>query len=243
MTSSKEKVKFPIRMGKGRQTFPDGSIYDGYFKNGKPNGYGEYAGKEGEIYRGEFKSGLYHGKGTLEICEKGKFVGSWERGKLIRGTCHFLNASELKIYEGSFENYIPQGIGVLEYKDGKLYFGSIINGLEQGEGTMTYPNGDRYQGYFYNKLRYGYGRLTSKDGTYEGYWVNNKPAGWGMSEYSDGSSYQGYWEEGKYNGIGMKNTPGFESQIQGVGIEGMWKNGALNLAFADYWGKQKNIGQ
>jgi hypothetical protein len=38
-------------------------MYTGEYKEGKPDGKGQYTWKNGSFYIGEFKNGLKHGKG------------------------------------------------------------------------------------------------------------------------------------------------------------------------------------
>lgn len=38
--------------GEGTETFPDGSIYKGYYANGMKNGKGRIKWKEGAVYEG-----------------------------------------------------------------------------------------------------------------------------------------------------------------------------------------------
>ena len=65
--------------GSGKLTFPDGSVYEGEFKNGKYQGYGVYI-KESKPkpakYQGEWVNGLYHGKGIF----------FWPNGSIYEGT-------------------------------------------------------------------------------------------------------------------------------------------------------------
>lgn len=41
-----------IREGKGVQIWPDGSLYEGYWRADKANGYGRLMHKDGDIYWG-----------------------------------------------------------------------------------------------------------------------------------------------------------------------------------------------
>ena len=52
--------------GKGRFTFPNGTVYDG------------------ELIDGEF-----HGKGTLYFPGRGRYVAEWDHGSVISGTLFF----------------------------------------------------------------------------------------------------------------------------------------------------------
>ena len=61
----------------------NGSIYRGSFKEGFPDGYGEYKSKEGWTYKGPFNLGVFDGNGTI-IKEDGTEVsGSWEKGRRV----------------------------------------------------------------------------------------------------------------------------------------------------------------
>lgn len=44
-------------------TFANGSVYDGSYKNGLPNGKGTMQKKNGEKYSGDYKDGLPDGQG------------------------------------------------------------------------------------------------------------------------------------------------------------------------------------
>ena len=46
-------------------TNPDGSSYEGEFKNGKMEGTGTKVYANGNTYTGTFKNNLEHGKGTV----------------------------------------------------------------------------------------------------------------------------------------------------------------------------------
>lgn len=53
------------RDGYGIMSYPDGSLYDGQFKNGKRDGYGTLRDAGGSTYKGHFSHGKKHGKGTF----------------------------------------------------------------------------------------------------------------------------------------------------------------------------------
>jgi len=40
--------------GKGILIYPDGSIYEGYWKDGKANGLGRILHKNGDVYQGDW---------------------------------------------------------------------------------------------------------------------------------------------------------------------------------------------
>lgn len=41
-----------MKNGQGKEVFTNGDIYTGNYKDGKPDGYGEYTWKNGTIYKG-----------------------------------------------------------------------------------------------------------------------------------------------------------------------------------------------
>ena len=53
-----------IRQGKGTQTWPDGSMYEGYWADNKANGKGRLIHADGDVYDGQWKDDKAHGFGT-----------------------------------------------------------------------------------------------------------------------------------------------------------------------------------
>jgi hypothetical protein len=73
------KVTWPE--GKPKGTCP-GITYEGYFKNGLPNGYGKmFYPATGCIYFGEFKDGKEDGMGTLRWPDGQGYTGEYKNGK------------------------------------------------------------------------------------------------------------------------------------------------------------------
>ena len=46
--------------------YPDGAVYNGEFKGGKPEGRGVYKDLSGYVYDGEFKGGKPEGRGVFK---------------------------------------------------------------------------------------------------------------------------------------------------------------------------------
>ena len=61
--------------GIGIQVWRDGTIYEGYVKNGKRNGTGRYIWPTGDYYIGEWKNGQREGHGDLHIYKGPSFSG------------------------------------------------------------------------------------------------------------------------------------------------------------------------
>ena len=60
----------------------DGTIYDGYFKEGQYHGKGNMKYPDGTKYVGEWKDGMRHGKGTMFDSTTGESKsGKWKDDK------------------------------------------------------------------------------------------------------------------------------------------------------------------
>jgi hypothetical protein len=49
------------RDGQGKMTWPDGSFYEGTWKNNLRDGLGQYMLSSGYVYKGQWKNDLKHG--------------------------------------------------------------------------------------------------------------------------------------------------------------------------------------
>ena len=79
----------------------------------------------GDIYEGSFKDGLKHGKGKLQTRNKRSYEGDWKNDKPHGfGINTFPNG---KIYTGSFIKGKPVGDGQWAYTDGRIYNGTLVN--------------------------------------------------------------------------------------------------------------------
>lgn len=133
------------------------------------------------------------------------------------------------------------------FPDGKMYEGDFENDLPNGEGRMTFPNGDTYDGHWKDGKMEGHGMYRFYDidrdrfkGFYEGYFHKSQFNGWGKREYSNKATYFGNWLNGARNG---------EGQIlfaTGESFSGIWEDDSLReglVSFTDgaiYSGHLKN---
>jgi len=87
---------------------------------------GKQTFENGDLYEGSFKNGLKHGKGKLVTRNKRSYEGDWEDDKPHGfGINTFPNG---KIYTGNFSKGKPIGDGQWTYSDGRTYYGTWING-------------------------------------------------------------------------------------------------------------------
>ena len=170
----------PVRDGQGRYAWPDGSVYEGDFRAGRPDGRGRYRRADGLEYRGSFTEGAFDGEGEL----------TWPAGRA---------------YEGAFVDGRITGEGRFEYADGSRYRGELENGQPHGLGTWRSPDRDRYTGEFVHGVRDGWGEYRSADGArYVGGYDDEQRAGQGTLIAADGTLYRGRFGGGVRDGVGVR---------------------------------------
>lgn len=63
------------RDGLGIQLWPDGSKYEGMWKNGRCNGMGRMTHANGDIYQGEWRDDQANGVGTFVDTNGARYIG------------------------------------------------------------------------------------------------------------------------------------------------------------------------
>lgn len=104
-----------VRQGKGKLTYPDGTVHEGIFHSNKLNGFGRRINTKGEVYKGYFANDQASGMGTYEFNSGSKYEGNWHSS-------------------------LPSN-GMFTYADGRVYDGDFINGLKDGQGELKWPAG------------------------------------------------------------------------------------------------------
>lgn len=66
-----------IRHGKGVQTWPDGSIYEGWWYDNRANGQGRLIHGNGDMYIGMWKDDKAHGQGIYMHKNGARYEGCW----------------------------------------------------------------------------------------------------------------------------------------------------------------------
>ena len=109
------------------------------------------------------------------------------------------------IYQGNWVNNKRSGEGKITWKNpksDKVSYGGILgNDLPNGKGLMTYKNQETYAGYWKDGKRDEYGELRYPDGRmkYEGEWVNDLYHGKGTLysyDYGKVQTKKGSFENG-----------------------------------------------
>ena len=76
-----------------------------------------------------------------------KYSGEWNNDKMDGlGKYTFSDGKTPKEHIGRFKDGLPNGEGLLTYKNGDIYDGDFKDGKRHGKGTMTYPDGSKYVG-------------------------------------------------------------------------------------------------
>ena len=248
----KEKLEKENAVTRSKETYSDGSWYEGEFKNGKSHGQGYYGWADGSWYKGEFKDGQREGQGHYSWPDGAWYKGGFKAGlREGQGTIYWANGNK---YEGGWSQgyfhgegifYYADGtsekavhnLGVLKskspniirknYDDGAWYEGEFKNGKYHGQGTFCWTNGTKYVGPFADGMCHGEGILYYNDGTSEKVTYNNgnvvnKSPNILRENYNDGSWYEGEIKDGLRNGKGTYYWANGDRYI------GNWSKGAMH---------------
>jgi hypothetical protein len=195
--------------GYGISYYEDGTIeYQGYWKNGEPNGQGLYHyfdEKKGgtisshlldcldsTIIEGEFEDGILIGAGKVTTDDGTVYEGEFEYGILIgRGKITTLDGT---VYEGEFDEDKLNGSGKINFISGLIFEGDFLDGELDGKGKITFLSGDIYEGGFKRGEKHGNGKYTTKEGSYEGNWQLNLPEGNFIFTNKEGDKINGYFK-------------------------------------------------
>jgi len=210
--------KMGLRHGRGLQIWPDGSKYEGYWKNDTANGKGRLIHADGDVYEGNWVNDKANGKGTYIHVDGAKYIGEWIDDKQHgQGKETWPDGS---FFEGTYDNGKKHGKGKFCWDDGSTYDGEFYLNNIQGFGIYHWSDGRIHSGYWKNNKMEGKGTFTWADGRkYVGDYIDDKKHGYGEFIWPDGRKYIGHWENGKQNGMGVYIS------VDGKKREGEWKDG------------------
>lgn len=194
-----------------------GGYYDGFWVNGKKDGYGLYKWVGTGKYIGNWSSDQMNGYG-IYIADNEDNIAGWYSNGQLNGVGYTVTGD---VWE--------QGL----YVDGNLttpytyYSNEVDTGCTAGDcqnkyGKYVWSNGDTYIG-FYKDGRMNLGTYTFANGDkYSGTFNSeNQFDGFGRYFYEGGGYYGGEWKNGKYNGKGYYHSKDYEKQV------GIWKDQTL----------------
>ncbi|XP_036395976.1 alsin isoform X2 [Megalops cyprinoides] len=230
------------------------ATYEGRWLAGKPHGKGVLKWLDGRTYTGTFKNGLEDGYGEYMVPNKTlnknhHYQGHWREGKMHGfGTYKYATG---EVYEGSFQDNMRQGHGML--RSGKLtssspsvFIGQWLQDKRTGYGVNDdITRGEKYMGMWQDDQRQGNGVIVTQFGLYyEGAFNNNKMMGTGILLSEDDTAFEGeFSEDWTLSGKGtltMPNGDYFEGTFNGVWGTGLKVSGSYykpNLYESD---KDKN---
>jgi len=250
--SFKEKLEKANAVTRSKETYSDGSWYEGEFKNGKYHGQGTFCWTNGTKYIGLFANGMCHGEGILYYNDGTSEKVIYDNGNVVNKSPNILreNYNDGAWYEGEFKNGKYHGQGTFCWTNGTKYVGLFADGMCHGEGILYYndgtsekviydngnvvnksPNirrenyndGSWYEGEFKNGTRHGYGIYRWPDGgVYEGEFLNGNRHGHGIHKYANGNSYDGQYKDGLFHGKGTYYWANGDRYI------GNWAKGAMH---------------
>ena len=112
--------------GNGIYQWPDGSRYEGGFKDNKFHGHGTYQWADGKKYVGEFSNDKRNGFGTYSWPNGSRYKGGWKDGtRHGNGTFTWANGSK---YEGEWYDGQKRGLGIYTFPDGSREAGRWVAG-------------------------------------------------------------------------------------------------------------------
>ncbi|MEA2728071.1 MAG: hypothetical protein QOF70_2546 [Acetobacteraceae bacterium] len=126
---------------------------------------------------------------------------------------------------GDWRNGVLQDPIVLNSSKGMHYEGQSNNGVPEGEGTATWPSGARYDGHWQNGAKDGHGimKYVSKgEPTYDGMFKDGQRSGHGTLIFTNGTSFEGEWLNDALNG------PAKADFSKGFHFEGEMRDGKIN---------------
>jgi len=130
--------------GHGKMTYSDGDVYEGEWKDGKKQGFGELRTGSGNHYKGYFEEGLRCGEGMQTWPNGGSlYKGTWRagdphgRGRMI----HQNKMTFTGMYEGEYRNGKREGSGYWQFSNGDTYDGRWSSGRIDGVGLYRAVDG------------------------------------------------------------------------------------------------------
>ena len=142
----------------------DGSVYEGEYKHGKPNGKGSMTSYDNKtIYDGDWVNGKREGIGKLIISDEYNYTGPFEND-FFQGTGGVLCDNKGNIYEGDFEKGKFEGYGHYKMSNGDTYIGEFKAGKFNGKGQYNDNEGNLFDGEFKLGKKEGNGVLIKKNG-------------------------------------------------------------------------------
>jgi hypothetical protein len=186
---------------------------------------------DGSMYDGDWLMGMREGRGSLMHLGN-RYEGAWhnDRRDDVDGRMSYATGD---IYDGRWRGSMPNGAGVITWRDGAVYQGDFLNGRMHGKGTLVWSTGDTYTGEFFQGMMHGKGTfffnpesVGGRKMGYHGDWRDGLFQGKGILSLADGRKYNGEFDAGVRSGNGrMLYDVSGEPRVNATSYEGGWRNG------------------
>ena len=141
---------------------------------------------------------------------------------MTANTIHYEESSDKKFYLGQIIDRLPNGKGILVYKNGKTFYGNFERGEMQGLGLLEHSKDDSFKrkflaGKFQNNKANGNATLVWDDAFHYGEFVDDSINGWGLRSWDTDGMYKGYWKNNERSGSGTAyyaNGDIYEGQLK-----------------------------
>jgi hypothetical protein len=178
----------------------DGSLFEGLWEMGTLNGFCRIISENGDYYQGYVKNGIPEGQGTYRN-NNIIYTGQWTDGKMNGIGTEVLEDGST--YTGSFKYGVKNGKGKFTWPDGSYYEGDIKENNFEGLGLYVWADGRKYEGEWYKNEFSGKGEYIYRDKSiYEGDFIKHKRSGLGRMKYGPNREYYGFWVNDKQEGLG-----------------------------------------
>lgn len=217
-------IKGNCQDGFGKWNYENG-MYEGFFKNGKKQGMGNYQWNDGSIYIGHWNNDTMDGYGFYSAKDNpdlNHYFGYFKNGNFEgKGASDKVSKFERGIYKnGSL-------ITAMNFYDNKIQQGCTAGDCQNGFGRFIFNNGDNFTGFFVNGVQTSGTYVFSAGGSYSGEFnVSGQFHGQGFFLDTSKTMYYGNWHNGSLNGLGLK----FE-ETTNTYSPGIWTNGNLTQLF------------
>ncbi|GHU26896.1 hypothetical protein FACS1894152_2470 [Bacilli bacterium] len=172
-----EYIENDVPNGFGKLIYTNGEISEGWFKDGKEDGYVGHTYSDGGRFEGQWKNGRTDGFGKRFYID-GKISEGWFKDGKEEGFAEKI-IPDGTTYMGLWKEGHANGPGeVLELKQGTTYIGEWVNGVKNGPGKYTDSNRIETKGFWENGMLNSFARVTdSYGGIKEGQYKNGNQDG------------------------------------------------------------------
>lgn len=170
------------RPGKQRQR-----VYEGEWRRSKRHGEGKETWEDGTVYEGAFADDAFHGLGTYRT-PFAKYRGNFEAGyKSGQGSVVYYKSKDT--YDGEWRRNRFHGVGTYYWGNNTKYEGQWEDGARTGFGVFLEPSGEKHEGHWKSNEKHGAGTTRTRNGKCrDGVWKHGRFVVWSGSEYFGSSS-------------------------------------------------------